>query len=223
MYLVRCCTMKPIIVFSTGLLLLAVTSFGYSQSLSDLAKKEKERRQAVKGTVKVITSTEATKYQNAPVTTSVPPPVPPAEKVATAEAAPANEKLPAEGEAKTETASAAQNAKPPASEPTDYFGRPESYWKQSFADARQKVKDLENESNVIILKLNDLQNRFYRESDGFKQQAIQREIQKTFYEQDLNKQNLEKAKSALDDLEKEARRSGALPGWIKEPGTQRPQ
>jgi hypothetical protein len=212
--------MKPMTVLSTGLLLLAVASFGYSQSLADLAKKEKERRQAVKGTVKVITSAEATKYQNAPVTTSVPPPARSAEKIAVADAAPPNEKLPAEGEAKTEAPPATQNAKPSASEPTDYFGRTESFWKQAFADARQKVKDLENESNVIILKLNDLQNRFYRESDGFRQQAIQREIQKTFYEQDVNKQNLEKAKSALDDLEREARRSGALPGWVKEPGHQ---
>jgi len=210
--------MKSITVFLTGLFLLAVTSFGYSQSLADLAKKEKDRRQAVKGDVKVITSIEAAKYQYAPVTTSVPPPTPPAENTAAENAAPANQKPPIEGEAKAEAASGTQNAKSTGDEPTDYFGRPESFWKQSFADARQRVKDLENECNVITLKLNDLQNRFYRESDGFKQQEIQREIQKTFYEQDVNKQNLEKAKSALDNLEKEAHRSGALPGWIKEPG-----
>jgi hypothetical protein len=207
--------MKPITVLSTGLLLLAVTSFAYSQSLADLAKKEKERRQAMKGTVKVITSIDAVKYQNAPVTTSAPAPTAPAEKTAEGTVTPGNEKSSAEGEAKTEAASGTQSAKPASNEPTDFFGRPESFWKQAFADARQKVNDLENESNVIILKLNDLQNRFYRESDGFKQQQIQREIQKTLYEQDVNKQNLEKAKSALDDLEKEAHRSGALPGWIK--------
>ena len=69
------------------------------------------------------------------------------------------------------------------------------------ADARKRVKDLENESNVLVLKLNDLQNRFYKESDGFKQQEIQREIQKTLYEQDLNKENLAKAKTDVVDLE----------------------
>ena len=77
------------------------------------------------------------------------------------------------------------------------------------------MKDLENESNVLVLKLNDLQNRFYREDNGFKQQEIQREIQKTIYEQDQNKKNLGLARDALIDLEKEARKSGALPGWIK--------
>jgi hypothetical protein len=65
-----------------------------------------------------------------------------------------------------------------------------------------------------MLKANDLQNRFYKESSGFKQQDIQREIQKTLYEQDQNKANLAKAKEELADLEKEARKSGALPGWM---------
>ena len=64
--------------------------------------------------------------------------------------------------------------KPAADEPLDFQGRPESFWRQTFADARRKVSDLENEGNVLILKLNDLQNKFYRESDGFKQQEWQR-------------------------------------------------
>jgi len=49
------------------------------------------------------------------------------------------------------------------------------------ADARQRVTQLENEGNVLVLKRADLQNSFYKESDGFKQQAIQREIQKTLF------------------------------------------
>jgi predicted nucleic acid-binding Zn-ribbon protein len=84
------------------------------------------------------------------------------------------------------------------------------------ADARQKAKDLENQANVIVLKIADLQNQFYREDDGFKREGIQREIQKSFYEQDKNKEELAKARDALQDLEKEARKSGALPGWIME-------
>jgi hypothetical protein len=97
----------------------------------------------------------------------------------------------------------------------DFQGRPESYWRQTMADARQKVVDLENESNVLVLKFNDLQNRFYREDNGFKRLEIQREMQKTIYEQDKNKENLANAKTALTDLETEARKSGALPGWIR--------
>lgn len=188
--------MKPISCIITGLLVAALASFGYSQSLAELAKKEKERRDAVKGQTKVIGPEQVAKYQSTPVpSTTV--------STGTTTDKPAADKAAAGAE------------KPASDEPLDFQGRPESFWKQTFADARKKVSDLENEANVIILKLNDLQNRFYRESDGYKQQEIQRDIQKTIYEQDLNKENLSKAKEALVDLEKEARKSGALPGWIK--------
>ncbi len=82
------------------------------------------------------------------------------------------------------------------------------------AEARQKVKDLTNEANVIVLKIADMQNKFYSMDDGFKREDLQREIQKSYYEQDLNRQNLEKAKLELQDLENEGRKSGALPGWL---------
>jgi hypothetical protein len=192
--------MKPISVVLAGLLVASLASFSYAQSLADLAKKEKERRQAVKGDTKVITSEQAAKYQTGPVTTTTPSAVPAPDKT---------------GQEKPVGDAAAAKEKPPSDEPVDFQGRPESFWKQTFADARKKVSELENEANVIILKLNDLQNRFYRESDGYRQQEIQREIQKTLYMQDLNKDNLAKAKDALTDLEKEARKSGALPGWIR--------
>jgi hypothetical protein len=189
--------MKPISVILAGLLMASLASFGYAQSLADLAKKEKERRQAVKGDTKVITNEQAAKYRSGPVTTTTPSAVPAADAQKPVGDVPAAKE------------------KPLSDEPVDFQGRPESFWKQTFADARRKVSEFENEANVIILKLNDLQNRFYRESDGYQQQAIQREIQKTFYQQDLNKDNLAKAKDALTDLEKEARKSGALPGWIR--------
>jgi hypothetical protein len=191
--------MKPISLTAVGLLMLALASSGYSQSLAELAKKEKERREAVKASVKVLTSEQASLGKGR-VSTTTPPPAmekPEADKTAS-------------GAQKT-----AEDAKPVTDEPVDFQGRPESFWRKTFGDARKKVGDLENEATAIVLKLNDLQNRFYREADGFKQQDIQREIQKTFYEQDLNKHNLGLAKEALEDLEKEARKSGALPGWIK--------
>ncbi len=199
--------MKPISCIVTGLLVCVLASFAYSQSLAELAKKEKERRAAVKGETKVITPEQAAKYQTSPVTTNAPPPGAVTDKTVAEKTATDAEK-PAE-------ADATAKAKPAVDEPVDFQGRPESYWRQTFADARQKVKDLENEANVLILKRNDLQNRFYREDDGYKQQEIQREIQKTIYEQDQNKEKLDKARDVLADLEKEARKNGALPGWIK--------
>ena len=192
--------MKQIKAILASALFLAIASVAYSQSLADLAKKEKERRDEVRADAKVITNDSAAKYEGGAVTTVTFPSQPSAKA--------GSER----GESETEAQSS--GAKVDSDEPVDFQGRPESFWRKTMADARQKVKNLENEANTITLKLADLQNRFYRESNGFQQQEIQRETQKTFYEQDLNKENLAKARDELQDLEKEARKSGALPGWL---------
>ena len=190
--------MKPNSLILSGLLLAMLVPAAYSQSLADLAKKEAERRKAIQEKAKVITDQEADKYRSAPVTTTMPATTASGEKP----------------ESVGEEGTAATQAKPATDEPVDFQGRTESFWKTTFADARKKVSDLENEANALVLKLNDLQNKFYRESDGFKQQEWQRQIQKTIYE--IDQENLEKAKTELADLELEARKSGALPGWIRE-------
>ena len=96
----------------------------------------------------------------------------------------------------------------------DLQGRPESFWRQTLGEARQRVTELENEHAVLVLRINELRRRFFSTDDGFRRQAVQWELQKTVIQRDLDKEELEKAKARLEELEKEARRSGALPGWI---------
>jgi hypothetical protein len=177
--------------------LFAFISASYAQSLADLAKQEKERRREVKEN-RVITNDDVAKFKSESQT--------PAAQAEQSAARPEKVEGVEAGKPKTD------NADP--DEPTDFQGRTESYWRKTMAEARQKVKDLTNESNAIVLKINDLQNKFYSMDDRVKREDLQREVQKSIYEQDLNKQNLEKAKSALQDLENEARKSGALPGWL---------
>jgi hypothetical protein len=173
----------------------------YSQSLGDLAKKEKERRESVKND-RVITDEEIAKYIGKSETTKD-----------------ASDKAPIQpdnqGSKENKKDSAAKPENETGDEAVDFQGRPESYWRNTMSAAYENAAKLENESNALVLKLNTLQDQFYKEADGFRRETVQREIQKTYYEQDLNKQNLEKAKAALQDLENEARKSGALPGWIE--------
>ncbi|NWG11911.1 MAG: hypothetical protein HXY20_00060 [Acidobacteria bacterium] len=187
-----------------GALVLVFAAAAAAQSLAELARKEKERREQVKSSAPVITNSDTAKYAGGAVTT---------------QSLPSDSGKPAPGKetgAETPEAGVKPKADKPADdEPTDLFGRPESFWRQTLGDARKKVKDLEDESRILQLRIADLQNRFYREDNGFAQQELQREINKTFYEQDLNKQNLAKAKAELQQLEVEARKSGALPGWIE--------
>jgi hypothetical protein len=181
--------MRKVSVLLIIALLVIFASIAYSQSLGDLAKKEKERRAEVRND-KVITNDEAAKYSSG------------------SEAA----KILID---KTPEVSAGRQKDSENEETVDFQGKTESYWRKTMSDARQSVKNFENEANVLVLKLNQLQNQFYKEADGFRRETVQREIQKTYYEQDLNKTNLEKSKAALKDLENEARKSGALPGWIE--------
>jgi hypothetical protein len=187
--------MKRVPCLAAVLLFAGFTALSYSQSLGDLARKEKQRREKTGAGAKVITNDDTPKYAGGAITTGAP-------------STPDKDKKAGDKNAADKPGKEAND------EPVDFQGRPESYWRQTFADARKRVAELENEGNVLLLKIADLQNQFYRESDGFKQQSIQREIQKSFYEQDQNKENLAKAKDQLQDLEKEARKSGALPGWI---------
>jgi hypothetical protein len=191
--------MKKSCVFLLTAIFVVFAAAAYSQSLADLAKQEKVRRKVITDD-RTITREEADKYRTGPEAAVT-------ADDQTSEHAGKEEKEPEDG-----IESPAKNTDP--DEPVDFEGRPESYWRKTMADARKKVQDLENEANVLILKQNSLQNDFYREDDGFKREGIQREIQKTYYEQDLNKENLEKARASLQDLENEARKSGALPGWI---------
>jgi len=193
--------MRKLSLFAAILFFAGVAS---AQSLGDLAKKEKERREKVSSETKSITTADAEKYKTGPVTTGTAP-------------APAPAAKDKEAADKTGAPKSAvdEKGKPKSDEPTDFQGRTESFWRQTLGDARARVKELENESNALALRLNDLQNRFYRESDGYRQQTVQRDINKTFYEQDQNKTNLAKARADVDDLEREGRKSGALPGWLR--------
>jgi hypothetical protein len=177
-------------------------SMVYSQSLGDLAKKEKERREAVKDE-RVINAEKVAQYKSESTTAQ--------DASDKTSAQPDDQGLKGnttKNGAKKEKGSEDQEA-------VDFQGRTESYWRKTMSEAYDNVTKLENESNVLVLKLNGLQDQFYKEADGYKRETVQREIQKTYYEQDLNKQNLEKAKAALRDLDNEARKSGALPGWIE--------
>jgi len=182
--------------FAWIFLFIASASATHSQSLADLAKQEKLHRMRITN-ARAITAEEAAKYITEPGT-------------------------PGSASDRPTDTDKAEKADP--DEPVDFLGRPESYWRKTMSEARQRVKELETEKNALILKQNQLENEFHREDNGFRRKEIQKEIQKMLYEQDLNGRNLDKAEDALEDLEKEARKSGALPGWIRETQrTPRPQ
>lgn len=187
-----------------------------AQSLDELAKKERERQARLKkDAAKVFTNEDLSRFKDAPVTiparlNTPSEPVEGAEKEGKPEAEAAGRARPASPEAKGQ-----EPEKSDEDKVTDLKGRDEAYWRSTLGEARLRVKGLSDEAKVLELRLNDLYNRFYREDSPVTRERIQVEIQKTLYEIDRNKQELAQARRALEDLEQEGRKSGALPGWLR--------
>jgi len=184
--------MKSHLLMGIICLALAGPAFLYSQSLTELAEQEKERRDKQTEAAKVITNDDTAKYKNAAIATG---------GITKPEA---SEDSDAEAESKAEM-----------DEPVDLNGRPESFWRQTFEDVHRKISRLEDEATALTLKLNDLYNQLNSAADEYRRQAVHREIQKSIYMQDKNKEDLAEAKKQLAELKTEARKSGAPPGWTK--------
>ena len=199
--------MKRFALFVISAFLLATAGAAYSQSLAELAKKEKERREKITAQNKVIRYQEAHKTASGTAA--------PSAQAQPASPKPAGEKPAKEGEAKPEK-EAAPKLDPTATEPVDFNGKPESFWRKSAADARKKIKDFEDEGKTLVLKVADLRNQVAAESDGFKRQQLQRDLNDAIFFQNLNETRLTAAKDKLDELLADARKSGALPGWLDE-------
>jgi hypothetical protein len=200
----RCLNMRKTVPVLLVTVILAAASLLQAQSLADAAEKEKQRREEISQAPEMITNDAVAGFSGGSVSTASP------------ESSPSVNSDTDQAEQTGEATEGKEGTgeKSDSGEPTDFEGRPESYWRETMGAARKKVKDLEQESTVLTLRMNDLENKFYNIDDGFDRDSIQKEIQKTYYEIDLNKENLSKAKEELQELENEARTSGALPGWI---------
>lgn len=102
----------------------------------------------------------------------------------------------------------------------DSEGRGEKYWTEAMAGARGKVATLRDELDRLDTTTEALRNQFYARDDPY-----QREKVKAAWDDQLNRRatmraELEKAEKGLDELNAEAHRAGALPGWLRQSGAQ---
>jgi hypothetical protein len=169
--------------------LLATGATVHGQSLAELAKKEKERRAQTPTKVKVLSNGDVAKFQNGSVTTGTYPEEPPKT---------ANSKVDIAEPAKGNAANAPDAAVAPEPSPV--------------ADA---VKAAESRSVLAQLQLNDLRNRFYRESDGFFRETIQKDTDLKVKEIDRLDKEIKDAQKQLEDFKREARQNDVPPGWIR--------
>lgn len=187
-----------ILVFIITIFVIDIT---YAQSLADIAKKEKERREKIKTPGKVITNETVQEHLqgkgNASGTIEQP------------------SKEGTESDTTFTTAASGESAKSEEiSEPTDMDGNNESYWRSKIQDAKQRIADMEKQVDDLQLRLNSLQMSFYAMDDPNQRQLLNVEIDKTFEMLARAKDDLQKAKQDLEDIREEGRRKGAFPSWI---------
>jgi hypothetical protein len=183
------------------LMLIALLAGGkviYSQSLAELAKKEKERRAQSQAPIKVrvLSNSDVAKFQKGAVSTGTYGQEPAKSVTST--------NLP---EANAAPAAVAQEVADQAKD--------EKYWRGRFKELTDGQKASENKFILAQLQLNELRNRFYRESDGFYRETIQKDIDLKIKELDRLEKESQGAQKQLEDFKKEARQKNVPPGWIR--------
>jgi hypothetical protein len=173
-----------------------------AQSLGDIAKKEEERRKAIKHPSKVITNDDLK---------PVPPPLPPS---GTAEAAAGADKADEKGSDKA----ALEGDRKRADDGKDKgsaVAKDQKYWSVRRKDLATQLERDQSYSDALQTKIDALTTDFANRDDPVQRAAIARERQRSLDELDRLKKAIEDDKKAISDLEEEARRAGVPPGWLR--------
>jgi hypothetical protein len=164
------------------------------QSVAEAARKARAEKKAPSKPVKVFTDDDV---RNLKGTISVVGGAPPSD----AAGKPA------------ETAAAAGQEKSAAAEAKD-----EASWRKKFAGARKTLADDNKELDILQREYNLKQQQFYTDPNAaLKQQNSREDLNKTLDQINAKKQDVEKDKQAIADLEDELRKSGGDAGWASEP------
>ena len=180
---------RPVVV-----LLLVLAGMGMStplraQSLAEVAKKEEERRKHVTAPAKVYTNKDLTAV---PGGTPAPPPAasaqPPAGASAAAEAPAKQDKGPVKDQA---------------------------YWSGRRKALQDKLDRDESFLLALQTRINSLAADFVNRDDPAQRAVIERDRLKAIADLGRLRQEIAAGKTALSDLEEEARRAGVPPGWLR--------
>ena len=168
-----------------------------AQSLGDVAKKEEQRRKAVKTTGKVYTN----KDLKPPLIKATPTATPPSSGSGTTA-----------GPGGAEPAAATKAPDQPA--PQDPR-QTEQYWRDQMNAARSALQREEMFLEALQSRINALSTDFVNRDDPAQKAVAANDRQKAIDEQDRVKANIADLKQQIADIEEEARQAGVPPGWLR--------
>ena len=157
-----------------------------AQSLADVARKEEERRKAIRVPVPVLTNKDLGTVPAAP---------------ASAASVPA-----ADGAAKD-----AAKDKTTAAEPA----RDQAYWSGKMKAAQTQLDRDQAYAVAMQVQVNALTTDFTNRDDPAQRAAIDQDRKKTMAELDRLTVAIQQDKKAVADLQEDARKAGVPPGWLR--------
>ena len=99
---------------------------------------------------------------------------------------------------------------------TDLNGKTETDWRERAAAIRQKASASEAEVKKLEEETRRLENDFFAWSDGnYRDGVIKPAWDKAKADLKSARENLDAANQSQTDLEEEARKAGAPPGWLR--------
>ncbi len=195
---------------------LLLVSFLQSQSLADLAKKEKERRAALKGkTATVITSADLAKANRRPAVEASGQEQIARETAARAGQAdvnaPKGEAPPAGGQAEVGAAEKPAEQTPPGETPA----MSEKDFQAKQAELVEAAKQKQEMVDLLTLKLNSLYQEFYGLDSIKSREILQIQISDTYDKLLKAETDAAKATKDLDDFVAKTKRESVPEIWIR--------
>jgi hypothetical protein len=193
---------------------LILASLLQAQSVTELSKKEKERRAAIKGKpVHVVTNADLAKVKKRPAVEVVAPEKAGGEQ-AQAEGAQAGQEgvTPPAGE---QQQAAGAEQKPAGEAPAESPTMSEKEFRTQLAEFKVKSDQAQEQVDLYTLKMNGLWQEFYSLDDMKSRELIQLQISDTYDKLTKAQLDADKAKKGLDDFMANARREGVPAIWIR--------
>ena len=206
--------MRKIKLLASLFLPLLLVSFLQSQSLADLAKKEKERRAALKGKATTITTADLAKVKKRPAVE--PGSQEQAAEEGAAQAGQAEVKSGQEGAPPVAGEQAAQAAKPVEGTPPGDKPAPTAQDIQKkqneLAEIAQQKADM---VDLLTTKMNALYQQFYGLDNLKSREMVQLQISDTYDKLLKAEADSAKAKKDLEDFLAQAKKDQTPAIWIK--------
>ena len=178
---------------------LSASPAASGQTLGEVAKKEADRRKAQPQTGKVYTNKDLPASAQKPATANPSTETPaqtPTDPVAAA------------------TEQKAEDAKAPGDKPQG-DQKDQAYWKNRMATAREELRRSEMFAEALQTRVNTLNKDFSSRDNPAQRSAIGADRTEALNELTRVKQDVERGKKQIADIEEEARKAGVPPGWVR--------